>query len=225
MEYEIINILDLIRDMGRPFTEKTLKKFSCPKNPDVEAFIRNKAIGFAKTRTAITYLVVGTKKPSSNKASTEVPVEETSTEKPSTEEKVSKFTLGYFTLANKPIAKPIEAFNEETERTLSRFSYDIEGSTTKVMASLLIAQFAKNDALPDDVKAEFKGSDLMNLALKQVRNLHSKMGGCTVYLECTDTPFLIDFYKKQGFFRAGERQTEDSYLLRFMTVLQKHNNN
>ncbi|MCD8307560.1 MAG: hypothetical protein LUD51_04980 [Clostridia bacterium] len=207
MTFVKISIMDLLRHMEGSALKKLLKNFSCPKNPDVEAFIRYKAIGFAKKKTAVTYLVLGTDGSSSDEPSSKA---------------ASPLILGYFTLANKSLAKPETAPDAETEEILSRFARTpVEGGSTKVMASLLIAQFAKNDALSDDVKAEFKGSELMNFALGQVRHLHNEMGGSTVFLECEDIEALKKFYGEQGFFLIGKRKTKDvTSLLQYMKVLQ-----
>ncbi|MCD8295804.1 MAG: hypothetical protein LUE27_11290 [Clostridia bacterium] len=209
MNCETFNISDLLQRKKRPYVEGILKNFRCPKNLDVEAFIRHKAINFARKGIAATYLVFGKRESSSNESSTE---------------KVTGFPLGCFVLANKPIATPTETPDDEAEKIISRFSYDIDGNGTMAMASLLIAQFAKNDALPDEIKAEFKGSELMKAALEHVRHIHKEEGGCTVYLECEDNPFLIDFYEGQGFFLFGERYTKDSTrMLQYMKVLDSKN--
>lgn len=208
-QYEVVNILDLLDARGRSYTERYLKKFSCKKNPDVEAFVRNKAISFAKARTAITYLVIDNEKSPADGFFSEM---------------ASKHVLGYFTVANTSLNKPVTAPDEETEKILARFSKPLGDNKTSVMATLLIAQFAKNDALPEEIKAKFKGSKLMTLALEQVQHLHNSMGGCTVFLECADTPALITFYEGQGFFRIGERYTDNnSYLLQYMKVLDPKN--
>ncbi len=43
----VINILDLIDIGGRAVIERKLATFSSPKNPEIEDFIKNKAINFA----------------------------------------------------------------------------------------------------------------------------------------------------------------------------------
>ncbi len=205
MKYDVININDILQLKGRSFTEKSLKRFSCPKNPDVEAFVKSKAISFAKKYLAVTYLVVGTDETLSTESSLTT---------------ASPFTVGYFTLTHKPWAKPIVATDAETEEILSSFSYDVDGSITKVMSPFLIAQFAKNDALPDDVKAEFSGSKLMEFALEKVQHIQDEVGGRTVHLECEDVPALKKFYEGQGFRLVGERTTNRQVkMLQYLKVL------
>ena len=54
----VINILDLIDVGGSEVIEHKLATFLSPKNPEIEDFIRNKAISFAKGKLSITYLLM-----------------------------------------------------------------------------------------------------------------------------------------------------------------------
>lgn len=56
---KIVNILDWIENeaVREEEIQSVLSDFSCSKNPEVENFIHNKAIDFAKRKTAITYLI------------------------------------------------------------------------------------------------------------------------------------------------------------------------
>lgn len=51
-----INILDMMNMYGEDSCKKVLSTFMCPLNHDVEDFIHNKAIEFARQRIAITFL-------------------------------------------------------------------------------------------------------------------------------------------------------------------------
>ena len=59
MNYNVINILDMIDSVGEDAVSAALSKFSCLKNLEIEDFIRNNAIDFAKKKMSITYLVYG----------------------------------------------------------------------------------------------------------------------------------------------------------------------
>lgn len=50
MEYRITPLHELIRDMGEDGAKAVLSTFSCPRNPDIEAFLR------ARRRTAVRLL-------------------------------------------------------------------------------------------------------------------------------------------------------------------------
>ncbi|OON84672.1 hypothetical protein BXO88_16095 [Oribacterium sp. C9] len=53
----VVNILDLIDLGGDNVIEPKLATFTSPQNPEIEDFIRNKAIQFAIGKLSITYLV------------------------------------------------------------------------------------------------------------------------------------------------------------------------
>ena len=50
INYVQTNILDMIEYVGEDNCQNILSSFVCPLNPDVEDFIRTKAITFAKQR-------------------------------------------------------------------------------------------------------------------------------------------------------------------------------
>lgn len=54
----VSNILDEIKNFGENEVRDDLASFSCPKNQEIETFIREKAIDFANRKLSITYLVV-----------------------------------------------------------------------------------------------------------------------------------------------------------------------
>ena len=51
------NLRDMIDVMGEAAVSEVLSRFSCPLNPDVEMFIREKAILFGKHGYAATHLI------------------------------------------------------------------------------------------------------------------------------------------------------------------------
>lgn len=56
--YRTINILDMIEAIGEESVNLILSDFSCPKNVEIETFIRKNAIEFAKRKMSVTHLVV-----------------------------------------------------------------------------------------------------------------------------------------------------------------------
>ena len=56
-EYIVANILDLLETIGEDKVSFALSEFSCPRNAEIEEFIHNNAIDFAKKKMSITYLV------------------------------------------------------------------------------------------------------------------------------------------------------------------------
>jgi hypothetical protein len=50
--YTVVNIRDLIDEIGEDGTAHILSSFSCPLNPDIEEFLKKSAIEFCKQGTA-----------------------------------------------------------------------------------------------------------------------------------------------------------------------------
>ena len=49
-DFSIQNILRLIETLGEEKVGQLLSEFSCPINPEIEDFVRNKSIDFAKKK-------------------------------------------------------------------------------------------------------------------------------------------------------------------------------
>ncbi len=114
---------------GEPMLAKVLSGFSCPKNPDVERFLKNSAVEFTKKSQSVTYLVFSVE---------------------------SKELLGYFTLALKPLSVRGETVSNTMKRKLLRISELDENSDTYTMSAYLIAQLGKN--YTDGVNDKISGS-------------------------------------------------------------------
>ena len=72
-----------------------LSSFSCPKNPEVEAFLRNNAIEFTKKSQSVTYLVF---------------------------DPLSTQMVGYFALTIKPVSIRMDRISKTMAKKLSRVS-------------------------------------------------------------------------------------------------------
>ncbi len=105
------------QEAGEPALVKLLSGFSCPKNPDVERFLKKSAIEFTKKNQSVTYLVFS---------------------------KDNGEMLGYFTLALKPLTIRGETVSKTTKRKLLRVSELDESSDTYTMSAYFIAQLGKN---------------------------------------------------------------------------------
>lgn len=44
--------------VGEPELLRTISDFSCPKNPDVEHFLKNSSVDFTRKNQSVTYLVL-----------------------------------------------------------------------------------------------------------------------------------------------------------------------
>lgn len=56
--YTTVNILDMIKVIGEDNVNQLLSDFSCPKNDEIENFIKKNAIDFAKRKMSVTHLVM-----------------------------------------------------------------------------------------------------------------------------------------------------------------------
>ncbi len=109
-----------ISDIG---IKEIIDSFSCPKNPDVEHFLKHDAVDFAKRGIGMTFLVLDC------------------------DDKLSHL-LGFFTIANKivEIRKKIPDKNgagtlrlsNTREKVISRFGTYVEATGTYSMATLII---------------------------------------------------------------------------------------
>ncbi len=59
--FTAVNILDLIDAAGEDTVKNILSDFSCTKNDEIDNFIRNNAISFAKRKMSVTHLVMNDK--------------------------------------------------------------------------------------------------------------------------------------------------------------------
>ena len=182
MSPSVINILDLLDYGGIEVVENKLATFSSPKNPEIEDFIRNKAVSFATGKLSITYIVYD---------------EDTGN------------ILGYFTLTHKSIVINGENLSSTSRKKMARYSR-MDASTRNYMASsFLLAQFGKNYALAE--KERISGSELMELANGVLVDIQRRIGGGIVYLDCEDKEALTAFYESQNFKRFDDRfSSEDN---------------
>ncbi|MBP3870427.1 MAG: hypothetical protein J6E46_05590 [Faecalicoccus sp.] len=182
-----INILDYIERIGLNATVEILDKFSTQRsnreqslNEDIEIFLKNNAIQFAKEKKSITYLVFNVKE---------------------------GVLLGYFTLAHKTIEIPESVLSKTKRKRIERYARFNKTLNAYPVSAFLIAQFGKNYAL--DEGQRISGNDLMQFADKELYEIQHRIGGGVKYLDCLDDTKLIDFYqKKQQFQLFDERIIE-----------------
>lgn len=178
-----INIRDYLalgndNEAGEPMLNRVLSGFSCPKNPDVERFLKKSAVEFAKKNQSVTYLVFSVE---------------------------SKELLGYFTLAIKPLTVKGEKVSNTTKRKLLRISELDEKSDTYTMSAYLIAQFGKNYAGGRNKK--ITGKELVELAWTVIEDAQYMLGGMVVFLEAENEEKLLSFYRSNRFSQFDTRQT------------------
>ena len=178
-----INIRDYLalgndNEAGEPMLNRVLSGFSCPKNPDVERFLKESAVEFAKKNQSVTYLVFSVE---------------------------SKELLGYFTLAIKPLTVRGETVSNTTKRKLLRISELDEKSDTYTMSAYLIAQLGKNYA--GGRNKEITGKELVELAWTVIEDVQYMLGGMVAFLEAENEEKLLSFYRNNRFSQFDTRQT------------------
>lgn len=198
--FKIVNLNTLIEESGEEAAKGILSSFSCPLNPDVERFLKEKAIEFAKQGFSKTHLVFASFR-----------------DKP--------VLVGYFTLANKQIAVIKKKISNTQARRVGRFgSYD-QQTKSYYIAAPLIAQLGKN--FSNEYNRLITGDELLKIACDKVSIVQMAIGGRFVYVECEDIPQLTEFYKRNGFFEfdkrkldADETDLKGEYLVQMLRYLR-----
>lgn len=156
---------------GEEYFYSIAESFKSP-NKDVENFLKTKAVQATKLNTATTYLVY-----------TEVsPIEID--------------LIGYFSLAMKMLTIKKSSLSSSKEKIISRFGYYDDDSDSYKVPAVLVAQFGRNF---NNESSSIPGTNLMDIALMQIKTVLSFLSGKTVFLECEKKKKLIDFYSDKGF--------------------------
>lgn len=192
----IVNILDLIDSDEDGALKVALSYFRCSKNKDVEKFLHENAIDFAIQKKSITYIVFDDE---------------------------SAYILGYFTLTHKSIEIPIteKKYSKNTIKRLSKFAQQNNEGTAWSASAFLIAQFAKNENIPENI--EFSGAELMDDAFDVLFDVQHKIGGGIVYLDAIEEPHLKEFYENTvHYFEFGRRYSSklNKELVQYMRFLK-----
>ena len=181
-KYRIINIRRYIGnenpELGEDELLQILSEFSCPKNPDVERFLKHSSIEFTKKNQSVTYLVFSV---------------------------ADGKLLGYFTLALKPLTVRGETVSNTVKRKLLRVSELDKKSDTYTMSAYLIAQLGKNYSEKDGKM--ITGAELLGLAWDKIKATQYMFGGMVTFLEAENEEKLLSFYRDNRFSQFDTRQT------------------
>ncbi|MCB6416641.1 GNAT family acetyltransferase [Faecalimonas umbilicata] len=178
--YAVINILDYMDVIGEDSLRTVLSEFSCPKNPEIEEFMRRNAIEFAKRKMSITYLLIDT------------------------EGRI----LGIFALAHKALQVMGKGLSGTVRKKIQRYAQIDDETGEFTLSAFLIGQFGKNYQYPEALP--LSGIQLMDAAFGILEKVQHEIGGGVVYLECEEKPKLLEFYQseKNRFRVFGERYSE-----------------
>ena len=181
--YTMINIREYLalgtdEEVGEPALVRLLSDFSCPKNPDVEYFLKKNAIQFTKKNQSVTYLVFSNDEGE---------------------------LIGYFSIALKPLTVRGETVSNTVKRKLLRISELDEKSQTYTMSAYLIAQLGKNFA--DGRNNRITGAEMLELAWSVIEEMQYMGGGMVVFLEANNDDKLLKYYNNNRFSQFDTRQT------------------
>ena len=157
-----------------------IDSFTCPRNPDVERFLKNSAVEFTKKDQSVTYLAFSSE---------------------------TGELLGYFTIAVKPLTIAADRVSRTVAKRLERVSRLDETTQTYAPAAYLIAQLGKN--YTGGANERISGAELLDLAWDVIRSLQYAAGGVVAFVEAEEREKLLNFYERNYFQPFDERMSVD----------------
>lgn len=167
-----VSLKKMIDEIGENKVKNILSDFLCPKNIDVENFLKNKAVEFEKHGWSATQLVY-------------------------TSYKEKLVLIGYYALAQKSLIIENQAVSNSLKKKLKQFATYNSDIKAYMIPSPLIAQLGKN--FNNNYNSLITGDELLGMAIDDVKITQQILGGRVVYLECEDVPHLVEFYENNGF--------------------------
>lgn len=179
-------------DEAKNLLSAYISSFTCPKNPDIENFLKRNAAEFTKKQQSVTYLVF-------------------------TREKKPVF-VGYFALTIKPFVIGLNDIPSNTLRLkIERVARYNEQEMTYSAAGYLIAQLGKN--FTGGLNEIIAGGELLNLAFNVIRKIQYRVGGMISFVEAENNENLINFYQQNGFHLISNPHTPREELIQFYRML------
>lgn len=133
--YESINILDMVNAIGEDNVKRILSDFSCPKNLEIENFVKQNALEFAKRKMSITYLVIDE----------------------------SGHLIAIFTLMHKAVQLTNDGISVSMRKKIERHTKLDEQSNSYMLSAFLIAQFGKNIRYAEKITGNELMNTAMNI--------------------------------------------------------------
>ncbi|MBQ3759163.1 MAG: GNAT family acetyltransferase, partial [Synergistaceae bacterium] len=159
-----LNIRDYFnsRDSRIDVLSGLISSYTCPKNPDIERFLKNSAIDFTRKQQSVTYLAF-------------------------TKESID--FVGYFTLTVKPLVIGVKDIPSNTiRRKIERVARFDEETQAYSAAGYLIAQLGKN--YTDGVNELVTGTELLRLAFNVIFDVQDMVGGMIAFLDAENNKSL-----------------------------------
>jgi len=165
--------LKTLIDQDMTTTDEVISSFICPSDPDIESFLKTRAIKFENASKSRTYLLFD-------------------------EEAVHNGELrlmAYFTIALHVLVVP-EGFSGNQVKKLDGFSSTLRGRRLSEFPCYLIGQLGKNATYP---AYSITGDVIMEYALGVIGQSSELVGGRIILIECKPIDDLINFYRRNGF--------------------------
>lgn len=141
--YEEVNILDMLNAIGEDAVKNILSDFSCPKNFEIESFVKQNALEFAKRKMSITYLVI--------------------------DEEGQLAAI--FALTHKAVQLTNEGLSGSMRKKIERHAKLDEQSNTYMLSAFLIAQFGKNAQYTEKITGNELMDMTMNILVAVQREI------------------------------------------------------
>ena len=180
MNFNVVNIIDLLKSVGEKEVRSALQEFECERNSEIEIFLKNNAIDFAKRKISVTHLILDD----------------------------NGQIAAYFNLTHKPSNISSLSLSKSAIKTLSRYAILDRDSNSFNISAFLIAQFGKNSAY--NGSRNISGNKLMDFCFEILESVQKQVGGGIAFLECEDKKQLLNFYQNENnrFRIFGERFSE-----------------
>ena len=201
MSLKIIGLQSLLKALDEKTVKEILKKFkSIPDTVtgevnDVEYFLHSKAIQFEKMAISTTHLIFS-------------------------EYKENDVLVGYFSVANKPLTMSKRNYNNLSSSQKRKLCQGgrITESGGYELNSYLIGQIGKNYSKEAQETKSITGKMISTLAYDTLLQAKMIVNAKYVWLECTDNPKLLDFYKSFGFTEINNYTSENKLKLLLMKL-------
>ena len=201
MSLKIIGLQSLLKALDEKTVKEILKKFkSIPDTVtgevnDVEYFLHSKAIQFEKMAISTTHLIFS-------------------------EYKEEDVLVGYFSVANKPLTMSKRNYNNlssSQKRKLCQGGRKTESGGYE-LNSYLIGQIGKNYSKEALETKSITGKMILSLAYDTLLQAKMIVNATYVWLDCTDNPKLLNFYKSFGFTEINNYTSENKLKLLIMKL-------
>ena len=167
----LISLKDLISEIEDEKLNELLSSFKCNLDPDIEFFLKSRAVTYEKLSKARTYLIVD-ENDLATKAIEDITI------------------LGYIALALKVLTVP-ESVSNRMRREIDGLSAKIHGEQITAFPVYLIGQLGRNTNISKEV---ISGKDLIGYAFDVIQPAIDSVGGRYILIECHDEEKLIQFY-------------------------------